>query len=359
MSQQRLSATSSAQNWLRLDIDETARAQESETAIDPHLPIVDAHHHLWDGPVHRFDGYEFLEEASSGHRIVASVFIECSTMYRQTGPLALRSIGETEYVNGIAAMTESGTYGECRVAAGIVGYTDLCDQLAAESLDLHILRAGSRFKGVRYPVAWHPEPRFQHRRHKPSPHLLRQADFRRGFDELARRGLSFDAWIYYNQASELMEIADLYPETTIIVNHLAGPVGIGEANAQSDIVAAWKDAIESLASRPNLIMKIGGLGMPLFGFHSRLTDKVPVGKAMSSQDIADLWAPYAAFAIEAFGPDRCMFESNFPMDKELCSYNTLWNAFKRIAQPFPNEAKRWLFSRTAAKAYRLNWVLEP
>lgn len=338
------------QAWLSLDIDEAARALEREPIIEPDLPIVDAHHHLWDGPVHRFDGYEFLKEAGSGHRIVASIFAECSSMYRSTGPDVFRSIGETEYVNGIAAMAASGAYGECRIAAGIVGFTDLCDPAAALSLDLHLARAGARFKGVRFPVAWHPDAKFRHRRRNPEPNLMQRREFRHGFDALAERGLNFDAWIYSNQAAELAELAAAYPQTQIVVNHFAGPVGIGEGfSPEGAAFAEWCRAIEALAKQANISCKLGGFGMPLFGFHGSFA-----GGPVTSMRLAELWAPMVHAAIAAFGPARCMFESNFPMDKELCGYATLWNAFKRIAQDYPGEARRVLFAKTAARIYRLD-----
>ena len=326
-------------------------ALHHEDVIDPVLPIVDPHHHLWDRQANRYFLFDLLRDVDTGHNIRATVAVEAGAMYRRDGVAELRPVGETEFLNGAAAMSASGEYGACRVCAGIVGHADLClGERVVPVLEAQIRAGGGRFRGVRFISAWHPDPAARASLANPPPYVLQDADFRAGFAQLAPLGLSFDAWMYHTQLPELVELARAYPETTIIVNHVGGAIGIGPYAGKRDAVfAEWSASIRELARCPNVYMKLGGLGMRLFGF-----DFASRGRPPSSEDLAQSWRPYIDACIEAFGAERCMFESNFPVDKGSCSYAVLWNAFKRIAALASSAEKQWLFSGTASKVYRLS-----
>jgi len=278
------------------------------------------------------------------------VFVECRAMYRADGPEALKSLGETEFVNGIAAMSASGAYGPTRVCAGIVGNVDLRLGARAENLlQAHISAAGGRFRGIRRGSAWHPAG-LKVTSANPPPGLLMQPDFRAGFALLARLGLSFDAWLVHTQIDEIIDLARAFPDTTIVLDHVGGPLGIGPYTGKRDeVFAVWRQSIRQLAACANVYVKIGGLGMHTMGFDFHSRDLPP-----SSEELALAWKPYVETAIECFGADRAMFESNFPVDKGSCSYTTLWNAFKRLSAGCSADDKTALFSGTASKVYRLD-----
>jgi len=324
-------------------------AQVQEEILDPALPICDPHHHLWDHPGRRYLLDELLADTGSGHNVVATVFVECMSMYRAGGPEALRPVGETEFVNGVAAMSASGRYGPTRVAAGIVSFADLAlgDRVGAV-LDAH-LAASPRVRGIRHAAGWDASEQVRNSHTNPPPGLLRDARFRRGFAELGRRGLTFDAWLYHPQLPELTDLARAFPDTTIVLDHFGGPLGIGPyENRREEIFASWKGAIRELARCPNVVAKLGGLVMPIngFGFHRR-------ERPATSAELVQATRDWHLHAIESFGPDRCMFESNFPVDKASCPYHILWNAFKRLAAEFGARDKAALFHDTAARVYRL------
>jgi len=320
----------------------------TETALEPELPIIDAHHHMWDRPPERYALDELLTEFSSGHNIRASVFVECTAMFRADGPEALKPVGETEYVNGVAAASASGIYGASRLCAGIVSYADLtAGEAVRPLLEAHI-RASPRFRGIRQ-QAQHDAVLGSMARRRPPPGLLLRPEFRAGFALLAPLALSFDAYIYFTQLAELADLAKTFPNTTIILNHAGTPLGIGpyEGN-RGDVFNTWSENLRRLAECGNVSLKIGGLGMALcgFGLHERQT---PPG----SDDLAELWRPYVEVCINAFGAPRCMFESNFPVDKQSCGYNPLWNAFKKLSAARSPEERTDLFSGTAQRVYRL------
>jgi L-fuconolactonase len=331
------------ENWLALGREE---------ALEPGLAIVDPHHHLWDFPSHQYLLPDLLADTGSGHRIEATVFIECTACYRADGPAALRTLGETEFVNGIAAMSASGGYGPTRVAAGIVGLVDLTlGGQAEEILRTHVAAAGPRFKGVRYCAAWEDKTDEIHNSHtNPPPHLYRDhAKFREGFALLGRLGLTFDAWIYHPQIADLTALARAFPEQPIVLDHVGGPLGLGSYAAKRDeVFQGWKQDIRELAGCPHVYLKLGGLGMRINGFKFHHRERPP-----SSKDLADAWRPYVETCIEAFGPSRCMFESNFPVDKLSAPYAVYWNAFKRLAAGASTAEKAALFRETAMRFYRL------
>lgn len=321
-----------------------------EDAIEPDLPIVDPHHHLWDHPGNRYLLPELLADCANGHRIIATVFVECRAMYRAEGLEALRSLGETEFVNGIAAMSASGLYGATRACAAIVGNVDL--RIGAEAkpvLEAHIAAAGGRFRGIRRGSAWHADG-IKATTANPPPGLLLDAAFRRGFACLRDLNLSFDVWALHTQLDDVLDLARSFPDTAIVLDHVGGPLGIGRYIGQRDtVIAEWSAALKRLATCPNVFVKVGGLGMHILGwnFHSRPAPP-------SSEDLADAWRPYVETSIEAFGARRCMFESNFPVDKGSCSYRHLWNAFKRITTGYSDDERSALFSDTARRVYRLD-----
>jgi len=270
-------------------------------------------------------------------------------IYRKAGPQEMQPLGETEFVQGIAAQSASGQYGTTNVAAGIVGFADLTLGAAvAPVLESHIAASRDRFRGIRYISTWDASSDIVPSRSRPKGVLL-DPKFREGFAYLHKYNLSFDAWLYHTQLMELVDLARAFPETPIIVNHVGGPLGIGPYTGKREVVfQEWKCGITALASCLNVVVKLGGLGMEMcgFGWHQRATPP-------SSAELAEAMAPYYLWCIEQFGADRCMFESNFPVDKMSYSYTVLWNAFKRISAGFSPDDRSALFHDTAAKAYRL------
>ena len=321
-------------------------AQVQEEILEPDLPICDPHHHLWDHPESRYLLDELLADTGSGHNVVSTVFMECMAMYRADGPEALRPIGETEFVNGVAAMSASGGYGDGRMCASIVGFVDLTLPDAGAALDAH-LAASPRFRGIRHASGWDASEEVRNSHTDPPRGLLADAAFRAGFAELGKRGLTFDAWMYHAQIRELTPLAQAFPDQPIVLDHFGGPLGIGPyAGRREEIFAAWKDDVAELARCPNVVAKLGGLVMPIngFGFHKRETPA-------TSDELVAATRDYYLHMIDCFGPDRCMFESNFPVDKQSCSYQVLYNSFKKIAAGCSDAEKAALFHDTAVRVY--------
>src|SRR5271169_4992751 len=313
-----------------------------EEIIEPDLPIVDPHHHLVDRPeTGRYLMPDLLADLGAGHNITTTVYLEWLSMYRAEGPAELRPIGEIEFANGVAAMTASGTYGKTRVCAGIVGHTDLALGARVEKvLEAMIAAGGGRFRGIRFITASHPDQAAWGSPIIRPAGLLLDPKVRAGFARLAPLGLSFDAWMYHTQLGDLIDLARAFPQT---------PIGLGPYAGQRDeVFAAWSAKIRELAACPNVHIKLGGLGMRMFGFTHHLSESPP-----SSEELAAAWRPYIETCIAAFGPERAMFESNFPVDKGSCGYAALWSAFKRIAAGHSAAEKAALFGSTASKFYRL------
>jgi L-fuconolactonase len=300
-----------------------------EEIIEPELRIVDPHHHLVDRPeTGRYLLYDLLADTRSGHNITATVYLEWLSMYRAQGPVEMWPVGEVEFANGVAAMAASGTYGNTRVCAGIVGHADLTLGAPVEKvLQAMITAGGGRFRGIRFITASHPAQAAWGSAVIRPEGLLMNPKLREGFARLAALGLSFDAWMYHTQLGELVDLARASPDTQIVLDHVGGPIGLGPyAGKRDEVFAAWSSQIRELASCPNVHVKLGGLGMRMFGFTHHTGELPP-----SSEELATAWRPYVETCIAAFGPERAMFESNFPVDKGSCSYHVLWNAFKRIA----------------------------
>jgi L-fuconolactonase len=322
-----------------------------EEIIEADLPIVDPHHHLVDRPeTGRYLLPELLADLDTGHNVTATVYLEWLSMYRAAGPVELRPVGEVEFANGVAAMSASGTYGKPRICAGIVGYADLALGAPVEKvLETMIVAGGGRFRGIRFISATHPDQAaWGSLVNRPSG-LLRDQRVREGFARLAPLGLSFDAWMYHTQLGELVDLAHAFPETRIVLDHVGGAIGLGRyAGKRDEVFAEWSGRIRELAACPNVHVKLGGLGMRIFGFTVHTGELPP-----SSEELAAAWRPYIETCIAAFGPERAMFESNFPVDKGSCGYPALWNAFKRVAAGCSEAEKQALFAGTATKFYRL------
>ena len=328
---------------------EAGLALTREDAIEPDLPICDPHHHLWDRPNYRYLLEELGQDTGGGHNIVDTVYVECQSMYKKDGPPEMQPVGETEFVQGIAVQSASGQSGMTTVAAGIVGFADLTPGAAvAAVLQAHIAAGKGRFRGIRHACVWDASADIPPYKNSPKG-LLLDPRFREGFDCLQEHGLSFDAWVYHTQLMELVDLARAFSTVPIILDHVGGPIGIGPyASKRGEVLQEWKRGIAALATCPNVVVKLGGLGMPLcgFGWHRRTAPP-------SSTELAEAMAPYYGWCIEQFGVDRCMFESNLPVDKMSYSYTTLWNAFKRISQGFSREDRAALFHNTAARVYQL------
>lgn len=348
----------------------------TEDILEPERPIIDPHHHLWDrsrldlkdGPYadHGFTEMlrkrarylldEFQVDLDSGHNIRGSVFIECRSMYRADGPKEFRCVGETEFVNGVAAMATSGTYGQTKACAGIVSHVDLrIGAQATDVLQAHMEAGGGRFRGIRHSAAYDADANVLgplSARGLPEG-LLCDADFHEGFAALQPLGLTFDAWLLEPQLSDLLDLARAFPDTSIVLDHVGSPVGIGAYAGQREArFADWRNQINALADCENVVVKLGGLAMPFAGFEWSYRNR-----PASSEQLARAWAPYIETCIEAFGVQRCMFESNFPVDHFTCDYATLWNAFKHLVAEYSEAEKTALFAGTAARTYSLEHLL--
>ena len=331
--------------------DEAWLAQNPpEPILEPDLPIIDTHHHLWHRGEHRYFLPDFLADVATGHQVVATVFLECHSMYRAGGPPEMRPVGEIEFVTGQAAMSASGLYGPTRVAAGIVGFADLTLGDRVEPvLEAYLRAGGGRFRGVRHSAAWDASDVIGNSEAAGGPHLYRRAEFRAGLTRLTRLGLSLDAWVFHPQLGEVAELARAHPDANIILGHVGGVLGYGPyTGRQKEVFTAWKASLAEVARCPNTSLKLGGMMMRLAAYDYRTQPKPP-----TSAELAELWRPYFETGIELFGPSRCLFESNFPVDKMGIGWAPLWNALKRIAAGASPAEKQAMFAGTARRVYRL------
>ena len=319
-------------------------------AIEPDLPIIDPHHHLGFQYGGRYLVEEFRDDLGSGHNVLATVYVECSSMYRRHGAAALRPVGEAEFVAGMAAMSASGAFGPTRICSGFVGAADLgLGGGVDEVLQALGVASGGRLRGIRASAVWDADASVNTGTRPFAPRgLLLDARFRAGFARLAPRGLVFDAWLYHPQLDDVSGLADAFPDTTIVVNHCGGLLGIGPYDRAGGF-ADWRALVGEVARRPNVHMKLGGLGGRRcgFGFEAR-------GTPATAAELAQMWRPYVEACIELFGPGRCMFESNYPPDRHAGTYFTLWNAFKLMAAGCSTGEKDALFSGTARRVYRID-----
>jgi predicted TIM-barrel fold metal-dependent hydrolase len=333
------------ENWLR-------RAPREEI-LEPDLPIIDPHHHLWDRPGWRYMMPDLLADIETGHNIIGTVYVQARSFHRASGPEHMKALGESEFVNGVAAMSASGEYGPSRLCAGIVSHADFrIGAKVRETLEGHIAVAGGetgRFRGIRQSMPWVEDAAL---RSVPSdvPGLLLDKNFREGFAELAPLDLSYDTWMYHPQIPELTDLARAFPETRIVLDHVGGPLGISSyAGRRAEIFATWKASMTELAKCQNVCVKLGGLGMRMNGYDFHEHAAPPTSAAL-----AEAWKPWIDTTIDLFGASRCMFESNFPVDKGSYGYAAFWNACKRLSSGASASEKADLFAGTAKRFYRID-----
>jgi L-fuconolactonase len=325
-------------------VNEGWLARLREDVLEPDLPIIDAHHHLWERASGLYLLPQLTADLAAGHNVRATVFIQCGYGYRNDGPEELRPVGETETVVRIVSDKNPG------VCAGIVGYVDfrLGDRVDAV-LEAHIAAGNGRFRGIRQSAGWDPAILTQTSAPAP-PGLLADPAFRSGVARLARFGLSYESSLYHPQLPELAALARALPDQPILANHCGGYIAVGRhAENLNDTFTRWRAGLRELAACPNVFLKLGGQAMTVRGvsFHEQALPP-------SSGELAHAWRPVLETCIETFGASRCMFESNFPVDKGMCSYVSIWNAFKRVVAGCSPEEKVALFHDTAARFYRLN-----
>ena len=329
-------------------------ALTQESSLEPDLPICDPHHHFWDFraariPYQRYLLHELAADITSGHNVRSPVFVEARSMYRADGPEEMRPVGEVEFVQGLAAASANGLYGPGRAAATIIGHANLNLGDQVEPV-LQALQAASpnRFRGIRHSVTWDAE--VANTAAHNAQGQLGADNFRAGARLLAKMGLSLEGWLYFRQLTELADFAKAVPDLTIILNHVGGLIREGiYANRDDEILPIWRSGIAAVAACPNVVIKLGGMGMPANGFdwHTRTQ---PIG----SEELAESMAPFMNYCIEQFGPERCMFESNFPVDKVSFSYNIMYNAFKRLSKDYSTTERAAMFHDTAARVYKID-----
>ena len=330
-----------SQSWLE---------QVNEAAIEPGLPICDPHHHLWDYPESRYLLGELNADINSGHNVRSTVFVECMSMYNSKSRPELAPVGETEFVEKIALQNDSDNQGRFRAAAGIIGHANLrLGGSVDEVLQAHRQASPQRFRGIRHSASWDASEAVRNSHSKPPPQLYLDNQFRAGFACLAHQELVFDAWLYHPQLPDLCDLAKAFPYQTIVLDHVGGPLGIGPyANKRGEVLAQWQKHIQAVAKHENVFVKLGGLGMAINGFDWHQQTLPP-----TSAQLAAANKPYISYCIEVFGIDRCMFESNFPVDKISASYTNLWNSFKRITKEFSDSEKAKLYHDNATRVYKL------
>lgn len=335
-------------------------SERDEPLLYPELPVIDCHHHLFGEAgllaehlkLYRFLVDDYAKTVASGHRVVASVAVEARAMFRADGPEHLKVVGETEFINGQAAMAASGTYGPCRVAAGIVGYADLSQGAGVRTLlEAHVAAAPVRFKGIRQEGVWDADRQVHGGIFDVPEHLYADPLFHEGFAQLAPLGLSFDAFVLAPQLADVISLARSFPDTSIILNHVGSPVGIcGYRGRAHELFPQWRSDMAAIAACPNTTVKLGGLGSFILGSAFYRSDP--------PADMATLvaeWQPYVEVAIELFGADRCMFESNQPTDGSG-SFRTVCNAYKQMTAGCTHEERAAIFAGTGARVYRLGEV---
>jgi len=326
-------------------------ALREEPVIDPELPIIDAHHHLWTRSYAPYMFDDLLADVQSGHKVAATIFVQCSTMYRSDGPENMKPLGEVEFANGVAAMSASGAYGQARLCAGIVGFADLLQGRSVRPLlEAQMKAAGERFKGIRTLAAWSPVQVKAVPDTDSRQQLLSDKTYREGLAELVDLGLSLDVLIFHTQIDEIDDLARAFPSARIVVNHMASPVISGPYRERADEMRQlWREGIKRLSDRPNVYLKLGGIASRLSGSMMHTLPEPP-----SSERLAAHFQPFVTHCVDYFGAERCMFESNFPVDKGQTSYRLLWNAFKLASARYNRHQREALFWRTANDFYRLD-----
>lgn len=322
-------------------------AQVDEEVVDPDLEIIDPHHHLWQIPGADYLLENLWADTGSGHRVVKTVFVECHASYRDYGPDHLRPVGETEFVAGLAADSNEGP--GARIA-GIVAYADLRlgDRLP-EVLDAHVETGRGLFRGIRHALSHATHPEVLAFPGGAPAGLSSDEAFRDGVRMLGRLGHTYESWHYHEQMPDFIDLARSAPDTTIILDHFGTPLGVGPwATQRDEIFEQWKVDIAEAARCPNVVAKLGGLAMPDNGYGWHLADRPP-----TSDEVVSAHRAHYLHTIDHFGPERCMFESNFPVDRVSVSYRVLFNAFKKMVADFSTDERAAMFSGTAERVYRL------
>ncbi len=328
-----------------------------EEALEPEMPICDPHHHFWDFrteriPYQRYLLHELADDLNGGHNVRSTVFVEARSMYRTGGPEELRPVGEVEFVQGLAAASATGLYGSSRAAASIVGHANLnLGENVRPVLEALQAASPNRFRGIRHSVTWDPNPEVENTAAHKAEGQMSSDNFRAGAKVLADMGLTLEGWMFFPQMTELAEFARAVPNLTIILNHIGGLLRDGPyAGRDGEVMETWRKGIAAAASCPNVVVKLGGIGMPRTGFdwHTRTR---PIG----SEELAADMKPIIDYCIEQFGPNRCMFESNFPVDKVSYSYTVMYNAFKRLSTQYSASEQADMFHDVAARVYRVEY----
>ena len=328
-----------------------------EEALEPEIPICDPHHHFWDFrteriPYQRYLLHELADDVNGGHNVRSTVFVEARSMYRPGGPEEMRPVGEVEFVQGLAAASDNGLYGPCKAAASIVGHANLnLGENVRPVLEALQAASPNRFRGIRHSVTWDASPEVENTAAHKAEGQMSSDNFRAGARVLADMGLTLEGWMFFPQMTELAEFAKAVPNLTIILNHIGGLIREGPyAGRDDEVFGQWRKGIAAAASAPNVVIKLGGIGMPRtgFGWDARAT---PIG----SEELAADMKPLIDYCIEQFGPNRCMFESNFPVDKVSYSYTVMYNAFKRLTTQYSASERADMFHDVAARVYSVEY----
>lgn len=324
-----------SQEWLDLVI---------EDVVDPDTPVVDPHHHLWPpegGLPYGLD--DLLADLGDGHHVAATVFVECGAAYRRSDPDPMAPVGETQFVANAADQPGG------EVIAGIVARADLRLDALDDVLNAHEAAAGGRFRGIRHHLACADDPESYRIPGAAEPGLGADPAFRRGVRRLGERGLTFDAWLYHFQLDDLIDLVRDCSGTTVILDHFGTPVGVGRwAGRRDEVWEGWRARMATLAECDNVVVKLGGLAMPDNGYGWDTAARPP-----SSAEMIRAQGDWYRATIDLFGPDRCMFESNFPVDRWSLSYRTVWNAFKTIASEYSADEAADMLGGTARRVYSI------
>jgi predicted TIM-barrel fold metal-dependent hydrolase len=321
--------------------------QITEEIVDPAREVVDPHHHLWHVEATHYDLGSLREDTGSGHNVTQTVFVECGSSYLESGPVHLRPIGETQYVAEQAARSKNDP--TQATISGIVAKADLTHSELDNILDAHEEAGQGFFRGIRDAGAHALHPEALSIPGGAEPDLYENDEFRRGVARLGERSLTYDTWHYHYQNAAFCDLAKAVPDTTMILNHFGTPLGVGPyASQREEIFATWREDVAAIAKCPNVVAKLGGLAMPDNGFGWDKRKKPP-----SSDEFVEAQSPYYHHMIDCFGPNRCMFESNFPVDRLSISYPVLWNGLKKIASNYSDGDQDMMLSGTAKRIYRL------
>jgi len=328
--------------WLALRI---------ESAVNPDQAIIDAHHHLWNRNDSTYLATELLADTGTSHKVTHTVFVECRSKWDRAANAAMAPVGETRFVAGEAA--EMAERDGADIGA-IVGHADLTlGEGVRNVLMAHDDAGAGLFRGIRHSTAW-SDDQLLHNAHTGSyEHMMGTSEFRAGAEVLASMGFTFDAWLYHPQITELVALAQSVPDLRIVLDHLGGPLGVGSYASQRDQVRAdWQAAMTAAASCKNIVLKVGGIGMDnVYG-----TGWTELAAPPSSEEVAAYWSDDVRWCIDTFGPHRCMFESNFPVDRASLPYSVLWNSLQIMAAGYSADEQDLLFSGTAASTYRIDLI---